>query len=141
MPKFPKIDRPCPLANSDEHIKNNVCNRCQKTVHDLNQLSNSEQYSLFATAKHSLCVRYPLQLSKWVMATALASSTLLAGAAHGQNLVEEVIIIGGVVDLENIEWIESSVDDGEELVLIDADDFFNNSHEKDAEDKESKDEQ
>lgn len=82
MPRFPKIDTPCPLARVDQEALGQDCSRCGKTVHALDALDARQRQALLRDATGSVCVSYRLPIH---LGAALALS--MAGSVQAAQQV------------------------------------------------------
>ena len=122
MPSFPRIDSPCPLSAEEQRAIDGHCDRCDKHVHALSDMSEAERRALLAAATGPICVSYRRPAPRRVgrigaaIAATLITTTAYAGdpasppvgqptvAAALQGVEEEdseldfVMITGGVND-------------------------------------------
>lgn len=121
MPSFPRIDSPCPLSAEEQRAIDGHCDRCDKHVHALNDMSEAERGALLAAATGPICVSYRRPAPRRVgrigaaIAATLITTTAYAGdpasspvgqptvAAALQDVEEdgfldEIVFVGGVND-------------------------------------------
>lgn len=89
MARVPRIDSPCPLSQAEQLRIDGHCGRCQKTVHALDGLDDTQRHALFAAAKGPLCVSYRTPVKRGPALGAAMAAMLSAGAAlAGQDCDE-----------------------------------------------------
>lgn len=124
MPSFPRIDSPCPLSAEEQRAIDGHCDRCDKHVHALNEMSEAERRALLANAAGPICVSYRKTMPRRVgrigaaIAATLITTTAYAGdpvaPAAGQPTVaaalqgveeevflEDIVFVGGVNDSQD----------------------------------------
>ena len=124
MPSFPRIDSPCPLSAEEQRAIDGHCDRCDKHVHALNDMSEAERRALLANASGPICVSYRKAMPRRVgrigaaIAATLITTTAYAGdpaaSAVGQPTVaaalqtveedeflDEIVFVGGVNDSQD----------------------------------------
>lgn len=124
MPSFPRIDSPCPLSAEEQRAIDGHCDRCDKHVHALNDMSEAERRALLANAAGPICVSYRKTMPRRVgrigaaIAATLITTTAYAGdpvaPAAGQPTVaaalqgveeevflEDIVFVGGVNDSQD----------------------------------------
>lgn len=124
MPSFPRIDSPCPLSAEEQRAIDGHCDRCDKHVHALNDMSEAERRALLANAAGPICVSYRKAMPRRVgrigaaIAATLITTTAYAGdpaaPAAGQPTVaaalqgveeeaflEDIVFVGGVNDSQD----------------------------------------
>ena len=124
MPSFPRIDSPCPLSAEEQRAIDGHCDRCDKHVHALNDLSEAERRALLANASGPICVSYRKAMPRRVgrigaaIAATLITTTAYAGdpaaSSVGQPTVaaalqtveedeflDEIVFVGGVNDSQD----------------------------------------
>lgn len=124
MPSFPRIDSPCPLSAEEQRAIDGHCDRCDKHVHALNDMSEADRRALLANAAGPICVSYRKTMPRRVgrigaaIAATLITTTAYAGdptaPAAGQPTVaaalqgveedaflEDIVFVGGVNDSQD----------------------------------------
>ncbi len=83
MARFPRIDTPCPLSAEDQRTIDGHCTRCDKHVHALDRLDESERRALLATVPGPICVSYRLPVPRRVgrVGAAIAATLITTTAA------------------------------------------------------------
>ncbi|MBB4838790.1 hypothetical protein HNP52_001859 [Sphingomonas kyeonggiensis] len=78
MDGFPRISRPCPVADRlDEVMDGDFCRQCSKRVLDLDRLGAPQRLRMLAGAREELCVSYRRPVAK----AAIVAAALAAGVA------------------------------------------------------------
>lgn len=122
MPSFPRIDSPCPLSAEEQRAIDGHCERCDKHVHALNDMNETERRALLANASGPICVSYRKTMPRRVgrigaaIAATLITTTAYAGDAASQPIaqptvaaalqdvqeedgfLDEIVFVGGVND-------------------------------------------
>lgn len=121
MPSFPRIDSPCPLSAEELRAIDGHCDRCDKHVHALSDMSEAERRALLAAATGPICVSYRRPAPRRVgrIGAAIAATLITtayagdpAAASVGQPTVaaalqgveeddvffDEIVFVGGVND-------------------------------------------
>ena len=122
MPSFPRIDNPCPLSAEEQRAIDGHCDRCDKHVHALGDMSEAERRALLAAATGPICVSYRRPAPRRVgrigaaIAATLITTTAYAGdpasppvgqptvaaALHDvqeeDGFLDEIVFVGGVND-------------------------------------------
>jgi predicted Fe-S protein YdhL (DUF1289 family) len=136
MPQFPKIQSPCPYKSRLGAVMDgDFCRMCERRVFDLTALSDGERRAFLAGCEDEVCVSYRLPLRGAIAAAALAAATASPAAAAGQDpvvatppvelaveaeveeeilpedLSMEVIIVGGIKDPANAEFVDLAEDE------------------------------
>lgn len=124
MPSFPRIDSPCPLSAEEQRAIDGHCDRCDKHVHALNDMSEAERRALLAAATGPICVSYRKPMPRRVgrigaaiaatlitttayagdPATPSASQPTVAAALQGveeDEFLDEIVFVGGVNDSQD----------------------------------------
>lgn len=130
MAFFPKIQSPCPYKNQLSAVMDgDFCRMCKRNVVDLTDMTDGERRALLAGCSDEICVSY-----RWrpaIAAAALAAAALPTAAA-AQDLgpavpdaaaiaasateiaalddVSMTIIVGGIKDLANVQYVEDEAD-------------------------------
>ncbi|NUO78270.1 MAG: hypothetical protein HOQ32_19950 [Lysobacter sp.] len=89
MAQVPKIDTPCPLGIDEQRRIDGHCARCDKQVHKLDAMSDSERRALLAKAEGPLCVSYraprPQALRRGAGFGIAIAATLVSGGAFASD--------------------------------------------------------
>jgi predicted Fe-S protein YdhL (DUF1289 family) len=128
MAFFPKIQSPCPYKNQLSAVMDgDYCRMCKRNVFDLTDMTDGERRALLAGCSDEICVSY-----RWrpgIAAAALAAAALPA-AAVAQDLgpavpdaaaiaasateiaaLDEIeIMVGGIKDRANVQYVEDAAD-------------------------------
>jgi hypothetical protein len=114
MVLFPKIQSPCPYANQLANVMDgDTCRLCQREVFDISQLSESEQRAFFAGCRSEVCVSYkfPLRAAVAAAASAAVLGVALPAAAQDVDLDSIAIIVGGITDPKNVDFVADPRDE------------------------------
>lgn len=123
MPVFPMIQSPCPYKGSLSDIMDGeICRLCKREVVDLLAFSDSERVAFLESCSDEICVTYKFPLRAAVAATiaAAALAAPMAAAAQDFEVDEQVIVVGGITDRANIEYV-SDESPAPELPVVYAD--------------------
>jgi hypothetical protein len=83
---FPRISRPCPVADRlDEVMDGDFCRQCSKRVLDLDTLGKTERLRTLAAATGELCVSYRRPVARAAMAAAALAASAAALPAAAQD--------------------------------------------------------
>lgn len=97
MTGFPRIDSPCPLSAGEQRAIDGHCERCDKHVHALNDMSEAERRALLAGATGPICVSYRKTMPRRVgrigaaIAATLITTTAYAGDAASQAVPQPTV--------------------------------------------------
>ena len=124
MAFFPRIQSPCPYKSQLSAVMDgDFCRMCRRQVVDLNAMTDTERFAFLSTCDAEICVSYTLRPA--IAAAALAAAAVaLPTAAAAQDeppqvaelsaeewsLEEQTIIVGGIKDPANAEFIDDSAD-------------------------------
>lgn len=112
MAMFPKIQSPCPYKNQLATIMDgDMCRMCDRQVFDLSGMSDGERVSFLNGCAEEVCVSYRFPVRPALAAAVLAIATIatpMAAAAQDYDVVE--IIVGGIKDTANIEYVQDAAD-------------------------------
>jgi predicted Fe-S protein YdhL (DUF1289 family) len=136
MPLFPKVQSPCPYKSRLAAVMDgDFCRMCERQVFDLTALSYGERRAFLAGCEEEVCVSYRLPLRGAMAAAALAAATASPAGAAGQSPVVtippveltaeaevedeivpeelslEMIIVGGIKDPANAEFVDLPEDE------------------------------
>jgi predicted Fe-S protein YdhL (DUF1289 family) len=128
MAIFPKIQSPCPYKSRLASVMDgDMCRMCKRQVFDLTDMSDQQRMSFLAGCAGEVCVSYRLPfrpalaaaaMVAAVVPTALAAQTqaapveeaALIDALDQSGPDEGMIIVGGIKDPRNVEFIEDRAD-------------------------------
>ncbi|MBX3481152.1 MAG: hypothetical protein KF842_12195 [Caulobacter sp.] len=120
MSRFPKIQSPCPYkANLSALMDGDTCRMCQRQVHDLSAMDDQQRQAFLQSCREEVCVSYRFPLGPVLAAagaavalaaTPLAAAAQDAPAAQDPEMEMYEIIVGGITDLANIEYVEDAAD-------------------------------
>src|SRR5262245_20955151 len=118
MAKFPKIQSPCPYKGDLSAIMDgDVCRLCKREVFDISAWTDGERAAFLKGCAGEVCVGYNFRpaLAAAVAAAALGTATAAcaqdAPDAMAAEEVYEEIIVGGIKDPGNVEFITDGRDD------------------------------
>ena len=121
MAVFPKIQSPCPYKGPlAEIMDGDICRLCKREVVDLTAFNDAERLAFLSGCAEEVCVSYRIPL-RVAAAAALAVATLGApamAAAQELDLEEEAIVVGGIKDPANVEYIVTDDGSAPELPVI-----------------------
>lgn len=120
MAKFPKIQSPCPYQdNLSAVMDGDFCRACEREVVDLTAWSDAERVSFLASRESEVCVSYRRPVRGALVAAAMAAAVMALPAA-AQDVPapvdsdyaydEETIVVGGIKDPKNTEFVEETTD-------------------------------
>lgn len=134
MAEYPKIDSPCPIKwDSLPEPGNTFCQRCERNVHNLTAMTETERKAFMASCKGSVCVAYAVKPKQrehkvvWAMAMAatvsMATPGIVSAACDPVELIEEEILVGGVKNAPQAEWemVDDEMPPADLPVIIDED--------------------
>jgi len=128
MAFFPKIQSPCPYKSRLSTVMDgDFCRMCKRNVVDLTGMTDGERRALIAGCSDEICVSYRFRPA--IAAAALAAAALPTAAA-AQDLgpavpdaaaiaasateiaaLDEIeIMVGGIRDLANVQYVEDAAD-------------------------------
>lgn len=136
MAIFPKIQSPCPYKSDLAAVmEGDFCRMCERNVFDLSGWSDGERIAFLAGCAEEVCVSYRLPVRSMLAAAAIAAATALPSAAAAQEGVGDVslmpamalaardvaethaasmqewdIIVGGIKDPANAEFVDHEAD-------------------------------
>lgn len=97
MTSFPRIDSPCSLSAEEQRAIDGHCERCDKHVHALNDMTEAERRTLLAGATGPICVSYRKTMPRRVgrigaaIAATLITTTAYAGDAASQAVPQPTV--------------------------------------------------
>ena len=135
MAIFPKIQSPCPYKSDLAAVMDgDMCRMCDRQVFDLSFMSDDERMAFLAGCSGEVCVSYRVAFRPALAAAAMAAALALPAAAAAQDtaapageaaieaitademsieeaaMQEQWITVGGIKDLDKLEFIEDPVD-------------------------------
>ena len=129
MAMFPKIQSPCPYKSDLSAVMDgDFCRMCKRNVVDLTAWSDQERVAFLSSCETEVCVSYRLPLRPALVAAAMAAGVAaLPAAAQDAPAVQVaaadvpsdataapeedfVIIVGGIKDPKNTEFVEDKAD-------------------------------
>ena len=137
MPKVPVITSPCPLRfNGAPRPGQDFCGQCQRRVHNLDGMSDSERHAFFAACSGEVCVAYTVK--RPMLIAGLATIGVAAGAALAQEVtvnnppspycdptsLNDIIITGGTNAAKQMEWVDESEVQAPDLPEIEASEWL-----------------
>jgi hypothetical protein len=117
MARFPRIQNPCPYKGAlAEIMDGDQCRLCKREVHDLSAMDEGQRQSFLSACEGEVCVSYGLRPA--IAAAALGAALLIAPVNAAAQETPDLsvtdpdmfILVGGITDLANIEYIEDSAD-------------------------------
>lgn len=120
MAKFPKIQSPCPYQdNLSAVMDGDFCRACEREVVDLTAWSDAQRVSFLASRESEVCVSYRRPVRGALIAAAMAAAVVALPAAAQDMPVPDggydddtVIVVGGIKDPKNTEFVEEKTDAG-----------------------------
>jgi predicted Fe-S protein YdhL (DUF1289 family) len=113
MAMFPKIQSPCPYKGDLSAIMDgDVCRLCKREVFDLSGMSDGERVAFMKGCAGEVCVSYRLRPALAAAALAVAAiAAPTAAAACSDSTEVEVIIVGGIKDPANVQYVKDTSSD------------------------------
>jgi hypothetical protein len=129
MAIFPKVQNPCPLAGRvAEFMDGDTCRACQRQVFDLSAMTDGERRAFMAGCEGKVCVSYTMRLRPVVAAAMIATGLAIPAAASASDATNEIVIVlGGIEDPANTEYVEDASDSAIPVLPV--------VHEEDGEDR------
>jgi hypothetical protein len=85
MALFPRIQSPCPYKDRlGEIMTGDTCNQCDRQVHDITGLSDSQRLALVAGGGDEICVSYRVAARTVMAAAAMGAGFGMTGAVAAQ---------------------------------------------------------
>jgi hypothetical protein len=116
MAQYPKIDSPCPIKGRERAETGiDFCKVCERSVHNLSAMTESERKRFMASCTGPVCVSYTVKRKreqKIVWAMAMAATVAVApgiASAHCDpvEVMEDTFTEeGGVKDPGNVQWFD-----------------------------------
>ena len=113
MAIFPKVQSPCPYkSNIAAYMDGDICRMCKRQVVDLSPMTDAARLAFMAGCEEEVCVSY--RLPRIAAAAAMAVMAVAAPMAAAAQDTEEVyiddLVMGGIKDLKNVQYIEDKAD-------------------------------
>lgn len=81
------------------------CRACKRQVHDITDWSDARRVAFLSACTTEVCVSYRLPVTAAALVAVAAAAAPLPAAAECPPMVEEMIIVGGLIDLDNVEYV------------------------------------
>jgi hypothetical protein len=121
MALFPRIQSPCPYKDRlGEVMVGDMCSQCDRQVHDITDLSDTQRLALVAGCKDEICVSYRLVAKTALAAAAMGAALGMPVAAAADTVTEAEsldvaedpneymeIIVGGLKTPKKTVWIDT----------------------------------
>lgn len=110
MAIFPKIQSPCPYKGELSAIMDgDTCRLCKREVYDLTDMRDEERVAFLAACAGEVCVSYKLPVRAALAAAIVAAAAAVPMAAAAQEIDEtEWLLIGGIKDVANVEYVHAA---------------------------------
>ncbi|MEA3044341.1 MAG: hypothetical protein QOH47_2179 [Sphingomonadales bacterium] len=128
MAFFPKIQSPCPYkADLASVMDGDFCRMCERRVFDLTHMTDIERRAFMAGCSEEVCVSYrfgpaiaaaalaaaavPTAAAAQDLGPAVPSAASIAASTDQIAAMEEIeIMVGGIKDLANVDYVEDRAD-------------------------------
>lgn len=115
MAIFPKVQSPCPYRDQLAQIMDgDSCRVCKRQVVDLNGMDDAGRVAFMKSCDGEVCVSYSFRpvIAAAVLATAMAGLPMAAAAQEPAPISEQEfeLIVGGIHDPANVEYVEEAAD-------------------------------
>jgi len=114
MALYPKIDSPCPYRGDLSAILDgDVCRLCRREVFDLTAMGDAERVAFMKGCAGEVCVIYRMPMRTALAAAALAAAVAAvptAAAACSDPTNVEMVIVGGIKDPANVQYVKDTSD-------------------------------
>jgi predicted Fe-S protein YdhL (DUF1289 family) len=122
MAIFPVVQSPCPYKrNLSAVMDGDFCRMCKRTVTDLTAMNDDQKIDFFKACSGEVCVSYRLPIKPALTAAALAVAGIPmmaaaqtadtdAVAAESAADDEMMIIVGGIRDTKNVDFVDDKAD-------------------------------
>ena len=151
MAKFPVVESPCPAGKGIPAGASEHCGQCDRSVHNLNRMSDRERREFMGACSGKVCVAYTIRMPirsralglTALAATALASLPVAADTPGGDPAGDpptgamspvpgyqpplpscddyEMVIVGGVDKGDQAEWVDDGKDAPPDLPTMEDD--------------------
>lgn len=121
MSRVPVITSPCPLRwNSAPQPGTDFCGRCERRVHNLDLMAESQRVEFLAGCSGKVCVSYSVpRASRLTLALGVGiAAAALAGTAYAGDetpvtmpdspYCNDMVIVGGTETGEKLQWVDES---------------------------------
>ena len=114
MTLYPKIESPCPYkGNLSAIMDGDVCRLCKREVFDLTFMGDAERVAFMKGCAGEVCVTYRMPMRTALAAAALAAAVVVVpgvAAACSDATEVETVIVGGIKDPANVQYIKDTSD-------------------------------
>ena len=114
MALYPRIDSPCPYKGELSAILDgDVCRLCRREVFDLTAMGDAERVAFMRGCAGEVCVTYRMPMRTALAAAALAAAVAAvptAAAACSDPTNVEMVIVGGIKDPANVQYVKDTSD-------------------------------
>ena len=117
MAIFPKVQSPCPYRDQLAQIMDgDSCRVCKRQVVDLNGMDDAGRVAFMQSCEGEVCVSYSFRpvIAAAVLPAAMTALAMAAAAQEPAPVAEDEIyvevIVGGIKDLANVEYVEEAAD-------------------------------
>ena len=114
MAIFPKVQSPCPYkSNLAAVMDGDMCRMCKRQVVDLSPMTDTQRLAFMAGCAEEVCVSYrlPVRVAAAAAVAVMAVAAPMAAAAQDVDDTEVMdLIVGGIKDLKNVQYIEDKAD-------------------------------
>lgn len=120
MAVFPKVQSPCPYKGELSSIMDgDICRLCKRQVFDLSDMADRERVEFLSSCAGEVCVSYKFPVRR-ALAAAMAVAALTAPMPAAAQQYEEVeeIIVGGIKDPANVEYVDPADNAVPELPVL-----------------------
>lgn len=107
MAVFPRVQSPCPYkARLSTIMEGDYCRACQRSVVDLTAMTDDGRRAFMAGCVEDVCVSY--RIRPVAAAAAAAAAVMVPTAAAAQDGDIAYIILGGITDPANTEFVDEA---------------------------------
>ena len=114
MALYPKIESPCPYKGDLAAIMDgDVCRLCKREVFDLTAMGDAERVAFMTGCAAEVCVTYRMPMRTALAAAVLAAAVVAvptAAAACSDPTEVEYIVVGGIKDPANVQYVKDTSD-------------------------------
>jgi predicted Fe-S protein YdhL (DUF1289 family) len=115
MAIFPQVQSPCPYKGKlSDILDGEVCQLCKREVFDLTMMSDEQRRAFMKSCSSEVCVTYRFAVRPVVIAAAVAAAIIgppTAVAACEATETTELVVVGGIKDPANVEYIRDASSD------------------------------
>ncbi|HKD20863.1 MAG TPA: hypothetical protein VKB71_02565 [Rhizomicrobium sp.] len=106
MAIFPKVQSPCPYKGKlSDILDGDVCRLCKREVFDLTHMTDGERVAFMEGCTGEVCVSYRIPVMAAAVAIAAIAAPVAAAACEATDA--EVIIVGGIRDPGNVQYVKN----------------------------------